>query len=99
MTLNKRRDNKQIIITEELKQKKKADLRTDFDYGSNFDLAGKERLSIDKCFAEESVPPNDRYIFQRVLGHQEIQNGHKWCLRDICWICEGWSYALFLWSP
>ena len=41
---------------------------------------------------------NDRIIFSRVLGYREIQNGHKWCIRRECWICQGWKYTLFVWS-
>jgi hypothetical protein len=61
-------------------------------------LADKDRLSLDFTMAERNIPSNDRFVFQRVLGHQEIEFGYKWCFRDECWICAGWRYTLIVWS-
>ena len=36
---------------------------------------------------------NDRIIFYRFLGHNEIQNGHQWRMDTRCWICEKWKYT------
>ena len=36
---------------------------------------------------------NDRIIFNRFLGHIEIQNGHEWKMDTRCWICEKWKYT------
>jgi hypothetical protein len=79
--------------------KKKVDLRSDIVFPTGPELADKNRLALDCCMAESSIPQNDRFIFQRVLGHQEIEHGHRWCIRDECWICAGWKYTCFIWSP
>jgi hypothetical protein len=44
---------------------------------------------------------NDRYVFTRYLGVQEIVDGHKWQQTDdkSCYICRRDPYCLFFWSP
>ena len=67
--------------------RKKVDLRSDIVLPPGQDLIDKSRLSMDQCMAERNIPQDDRFVFQRVLGHQEIQYGHRWCYRDECWMC------------
>jgi hypothetical protein len=45
-------------------------------------------MNINSSSAEDFINKDDRIIYSRVLGHLEIENGHKWIERDECWICK-----------
>lgn len=65
------------------KTRKKIDLRAESSGKiGGFDQTDKERISLDTCYAEKNIPQNDRFVVSRILGHQEIENGHSWCIRD-----------------
>ena len=54
-----------------------------------YDLGNKRPVN-DINIEETNIPVKDQYIYSRVLGRQEIADGHRWVERDICWICEKW---------
>ena len=67
VSLNKvefvQKNSKKVNFGNQYNNKKKADLRTEFEVSNSTELADKDRLSIDKCFAEQSIPQGDRFIF------------------------------------
>ena len=65
-------------------------------YNEQGNVKLKNILKQGKYWAQAS----DRIVFQRFLGHFEILNGFRWHEVDIeeCFICEKWSYSLFLWD-
>jgi hypothetical protein len=77
----------------------KKDIRTLYVPQKNVAIPEFDRMSLDYNIHEKSIMINDKIIFQRILGYQEIQDGHLWCVRNKCWICSGWTYALIIWSP
>jgi len=58
----------------------------------------KEKPITDYNMEESAIQPDDVFIYQRVLGHCEIVDGHHWVERNVCWICSRWKYALFIFS-
>ena len=59
-------DNQGMYIP---KKRRKADLRAEIEQRKAGDLVDQERLSLDFSMAERNIPQDDRFIFQRILGH------------------------------
>jgi hypothetical protein len=53
---------------------------------------------LDQHLEEETILENDKYVWTRILGKLEIQDGYRWVERNVCWICERWQYVLVIWS-
>ena len=63
----------------------------------------KHKLKFEEDFIRHKmdINLNDKYVFTRYLGVQEIVDGHKWQQTDdkSCYLCRRDPYCLFFWSP
>ena len=41
----------------------------------------------------------NKTIFTRILGHDEIEQGHYWVDTNQCWICQGWNLIEIKFHP
>ena len=60
---------------------------------------GEQELSnylCQKIKERKATESDDQFILTRVLKHPEMPGGDQWQISKECYICERWTYTLFL---